>query len=74
VTPDEFRAWVRVLRDFAIVGIGAFILVHEEVAVRTPNPYLIAAGLIALGLPPALRVDEWLGGRKNGNGKNGVEK
>lgn len=56
------------MRDFTIVGIGAFLLIHEEVSRGVPNPYLIAAGLLALGLPPALRVDEWRGGRKNGNG------
>lgn len=65
MNPEEARAWGRVLRDLAIVVIGAFILLHEELSARTPNPYLIAAGLVALGLPPALRADEWLSGRKD---------
>lgn len=70
MTPDEARAWGRVLRDVLIVAIGAFILVHEELSRGAPNPYLIAAGLIALGLPPALRADEWLGGRRDKSGKD----
>ena len=69
MTPEDVRAWGRVLRDLAIVVIGVFILLHEELSRRAPNPYLIAAGLVALGLPPALRADEWLGGRKNGKAK-----
>lgn len=59
MTPEEAKAWLRVLRDLVIVAVGAFILLHEEISVRSPNPYLIAAGLAALGVPAALRADEW---------------
>lgn len=66
--PDIAR-WSRVLRDFAIVLVGIFILVHETLTVREPNPLLIGAGLVLLGVPPSLRADEWLRG-KNGSGKD----
>lgn len=60
---DAIRSWQRILRDTVIVGIGAFMLVYETVAARVPDPYVIGAGLVALGVPPALRYDE---SRKNG--------
>ena len=58
------------IRDFAIVIVGVFILLHEELSRGSPNPYLIAAGLVALGLPPALRADEWLPGRRAKKGES----
>lgn len=60
VSPDAARAWTRILRDFVIVLVGVFILLHETLTKDTPDPILIGAGLILLGLPPALRFDEWL--------------
>lgn len=54
---ETLRAWQRIFRDFVIVLIGGFILVFETVVAKVPNPYLIGAGLAALGLPPALRLD-----------------
>lgn len=56
--PEIARQWVRVVRDLLIVGVGAFMLIHETVVTGDPNPYLLAGGLTALGLPPALRLDE----------------
>ena len=58
MTPESLRAWGRVFRDFVIVGVGAFMLIHETVASRSPNYLIISAGLVALGLPPVLRLDE----------------
>lgn len=55
--PEEARAWVRIFRDAVIVLVGTFILVYETVADADPNLYLIGAGLAALGLPPAFRLD-----------------
>lgn len=52
-----YRAWQRIVRDLLLVGVGAFMLIYETVAVRAPNPYVIAGGLAALGLPPAIRLD-----------------
>ena len=61
--PEIARAWTRIFRDFALVFLGVFMLVHETVTSRAPNPYLIAAGLVLLGVPPALRADQWLRNR-----------
>ena len=58
--PEAARAWGRIFRDFAIVFVGVFILIHETISGSSPDPLLIGAGLVALGLPPALRADEWL--------------
>lgn len=56
-SPDDYRAWIGVVRDALIVGVGAFMLVFETVFAHAPNPYLIGAGLTALGLPAAIRLD-----------------
>lgn len=60
VDPDAARAWTRILRDFLCVVGGLFVLLHETLTVDAPDPLLIGAGLVLLGLPPAFRVDEWL--------------
>lgn len=57
MSEQAVKAWVRILRDLSLVAVGAFILLHEEISAVSPNPYLIAAGLAALGLPPAIRLD-----------------
>lgn len=57
---EELRAWQRIFRDFLIVIVGAFMLVHETIWSSDPNIYIIGAGLTALGIPPALRLDERL--------------
>ncbi len=56
-TPDEYRIWIGITRDAALVLVGIFMLVYETVLVHAPNPYIIGAGLTALGLPSALRLD-----------------
>lgn len=56
-SPEEYRAWIGVVRDAFIVGVGVFMLVFETAFARAPNPYLIGAGLTALGLPAAIRLD-----------------
>lgn len=57
----------RTIRDFAVVVLGVFILVWQTVFTTAPNPLLIGAGLVLLGLPPALRVEQILN-RENGEG------
>ncbi len=54
---DNWNAWVRIARDTLIVSVGTFMLVFETVFAPAVNPYLVGAGLAALGLPPALRLD-----------------
>lgn len=61
---EALRAWQRIFRDAVIVIVGGFMLVYETVAASVPNPYVIGAGLVALGVPPALRYDEK---RRNGD-------
>lgn len=56
-SPDEYRAWIGVVRDAFIVAVGTFMLVYETAFVSNPNPYLIGGGLTALGLPAAIRLD-----------------
>lgn len=58
--PDTLRTWQGVIRDLVIVALGAFVLIYETIGAREPNPYLIGAGLVLLGVPPALRTDEKL--------------
>lgn len=57
---EAARAWGRIFRDFAIVVVGLFILIHETLTSRAADPLRIGAGLVLLGVPPALRADEWL--------------
>ena len=69
--PEIVRAWIRIVRDLVIVAVATFILVHETVTSRDPNPTLVGAGLVLLGIPPALRADEWLRRRdRNGDGSS----
>jgi hypothetical protein len=56
--PATVRAWQRIARDILIVVLGAFMLTWQTVIVALPNPLLVGAGLVLLGLPPALRLDE----------------
>lgn len=56
--PSAARAWLRILRDFSTIAVGTFILLWQTVFVTFPNPLLIGAGLLALGLPPALRLED----------------
>ncbi len=60
-------AWMRIVRDTVIVLVGTFMLVFETVYVSNPNAYIIGAGLVALGLPPALRLDTRTSGRRSGD-------
>lgn len=69
MTIDEWDVWVRIFRDALIVVVGTFMLVYETVFARTPNAYVIAAGLAALGLPPALRLDLRTSAERKGRGR-----
>ena len=67
-------AWMRIVRDTAIVSVGTFMLIFETVFAANPNAYLIAAGLAALGLPPALRLDLRSSGRRESDDANDERK
>ncbi len=62
-TPESAREWLWVFRDIVSVTVGAFMLIWQTVLASHPDPLIIGAGLVALGLPPALRIDERLRGR-----------
>ena len=68
VEPEAVRAWIGVLRDLAIMAIGGFMLIHETIGFDPPSEIVVVAGLLMLGIPPALRVDHWLQ-KRNGNGQ-----
>lgn len=65
MTPDTLKAWQPVIRDFVIVLVATFILIHETIVNSDPNAYLIGAGLTLLGAPAAIRADAL---RRKGNG------
>ena len=62
------NAWLRIVRDAALVAVGGFMLVYATVYEHSPNPYVIAGGLTALGLPSAIRFD--IGVRRNNGAVN----
>ena len=68
MTPDIAQAWIRVIRDLALVLLGVYILLYEVHREGDVRETLIGAALILFGLPAALRTDEWL---RNGRSKNG---
>lgn len=63
--PSAIRQWQKIFRDFAIVAIGSFMCIYETVAVPNPSEVIVGGGLLLLGLPPALRLDEYIGRRKS---------
>lgn len=69
MSPDTFKAWQPVFRDFVIVLVASFILLHETLVSPDPNGYLIGAGLTLLGAPAALRADA-LKRKSNENGND----
>lgn len=63
MTPEKFEAWRRVLRDFAIVGIGAFMLIYGTLHSRQLSApiltILLGGGFTAFGLLPVLYSSGW---------------
>lgn len=59
-------AWNRIIRDFSCTATGVFLFVYGALEVREVNilAAMFGAGLILLGLPATLRLDQ----RRNGNG------
>jgi hypothetical protein len=52
----QMRPYTRIIRDLALVGLAIFIFIHETTKPPPPDPALIAAGLVMLGLPSAIRL------------------
>ena len=57
------RRW-KFVRDVAIASVAIFMLIHETLD-EVPNEIVLAAALLLLGIPAALRIDERI--RKNGD-------
>jgi hypothetical protein len=55
---DDLTPWIRIVRDAALVVIGVFMLLHETIATKNPNPLVIGAALVTLGLPQVLRLTQ----------------
>ena len=63
LTPEKARAWQRILRDAGNTLIGWFLLVWQTVWASEPNYLIVGAGVVLVGLAPALRADQWLRSR-----------
>ena len=63
MTNGALRRW-KLIRDIVIVAAAVFMLVHETLA-GIPDEKVLAAALLMLGIPAALRLDERI--RRNGD-------
>lgn len=61
-SPEIAREWQRIVGSAVAVVVGAFMLIWQTVFAAQPNALLVGAGLLALGVPPALRVDKVMRG------------
>ena len=59
---QRHREDVKLARDTVLVSAGVWMLVHETLASSAGRPLVIGAGLLLVGLPPALRLDDFLRG------------
>ena len=59
------RTW-KLVRDTALILLGAFILLHETLGSSPPDALLVGAALGLFGLPLPLRLDAKR--KRNGNG------
>lgn len=55
---SSVRAWIRIVRDIAIVVVATFIAIHETVTSGDPNFYLLGFAATLYGIPAFLRLDE----------------
>lgn len=62
--PHELGPWTRILRDVALVIVGAFMLIHETLAPGSPDPLIVGGGLSLLGAPQVLRLAQRMGGKE----------
>jgi hypothetical protein len=51
----KWRAISTVLRDILCMGLGAFVMLHEELSGQV-HPALLAAAAPLLGVPPAIAL------------------
>lgn len=60
------EAWWPLIRDVWCVTVGTILLV-SQIRVQTPDPTVIGAGMVLLGVSASGRIQEWAR-RRNGNG------
>ena len=66
VTPTRqaVRAWQRIIRDFVLLFLGMYIVLHETMQTGEPRIALLGIALVMLGLPPVLRAYSSLNGER----------
>ena len=72
MTPEQARAWIRVIRDgililagSSIIGVSLILYVTRD---EPPNVTWLGLAGVFFGLGAALRADEWLLRDRNGSG------
>lgn len=68
--PEKLREWPAILRDFAIVGLAAFMMIYGTTSIHDPTALgiVLGAGCTLLGVPAAIRLDSSRRKAKNENG------
>lgn len=66
---EDAAAWQRIGRDIGNSLVGWGMLIWQTVYAVEPNYLLVGAGLLLVGLAPALRVDEMI--RRRGDSEPG---
>ncbi len=56
--PEGAWRWQRVIRQLASTLVGVFMLLWQTALTSSPSPLIVGAGLLALGVPHTLRMDE----------------
>jgi len=59
------RVW-KLMRDTALIILGAFMLIHETLSASAPDPIIVGAALGLFGLPLPLRIDAKRRAKENG--------
>ncbi len=62
-TPEVVGQWQRIINGLISESVGAFMLIWQTVFASQPSALLVGAGLLAIGVPPALGIDRRLQAR-----------
>lgn len=60
LSPESVQVWIRIGLSTILFFVGVGLLIWEAAFVPTPNALIVGAGLLAVGLPPAFRIDALL--------------
>lgn len=50
-TPEGTKAWIEVLKNLALIGVGVFIIIHETIGGDIPSVVLLLVAGACLSLP-----------------------